>query len=435
MTGLSAVRRREILDALRRGTVPAGGLDALAVGLDGFAPTVDTELDAVAAGGAAFKAVRGEYGSGKTFFARWLEQRALAKGFAVAEVQISELETPLHRLETVYRRVCESLRTAAFPPSAFRPVVDAWLFGVETDAAAAAGTDQASPEQVSELLDRRLGQVATATPVFPLALRGYLQALDDGDEATAEAVIAWLSGQPHVAAAAKRAAGIRGDIDHFLAMGFLQGLLAVLKGARHPGLLIVLDEVETLQRMRSDARAKALNALRQWLDELDSGRYPGLYLMITGTPAFFEGRQGVPGLPPLAARLATTFADPRFDNPRAPQIRLPAFDLDRLLEVGMRVRDIFADGSTAADRVHDLVDDALLADLAGAVAGPLGGQVGIAPRLYLRKLIAEVLDLVELYPDFRPREHAVSVRPDEMTPAERAAASGAPRSPDDVALP
>ncbi|HEY7812842.1 MAG TPA: BREX system ATP-binding domain-containing protein, partial [Nakamurella sp.] len=201
---LSAVRRREILDALRRGTVPAGGLDALAVGLDRFVPTADAELEAVAGGGAAFKAVRGEYGSGKTFFARWLEQRALARGFAVAEVQISELETPLHRLETVYRRVCESLRTAAYPPSAFRPVIDAWLFGVESDAATAAGVDQATPEQVSTLLDQRLGQVATATPVFPLALRGYLRALDEGDEATAEAVIAWLSGQPHVAAAAKR---------------------------------------------------------------------------------------------------------------------------------------------------------------------------------------------------------------------------------------
>ena len=30
-------------------------------------------------------------------------------GFAVAEVQISEGETPLHRLETVYRRVVENL--------------------------------------------------------------------------------------------------------------------------------------------------------------------------------------------------------------------------------------------------------------------------------------------------------------------------------------
>ena len=120
--------------------------------------------------------------------------------------------------------------------------------------------------------------------------------------------------------------------------------------------------------------------------------------MITGTPAFFDGRQGVQGLPPLAARLSTTFSDPRFDNPRAPQIRLPGFDLERLVQVGVRVRDIFADGSPQQARVRELVDDAFLADMATAVAGRLGGQVGIVPRLYLRKLIGEVLDLVELYP-------------------------------------
>ena len=76
----------------------------------GSTPALDEELDAVAGGGAVFKAVRGEYGSGKTFFARWLAERAKRPGFAAAEVQISETETPLHRLETVYRRLAERLR-------------------------------------------------------------------------------------------------------------------------------------------------------------------------------------------------------------------------------------------------------------------------------------------------------------------------------------
>ncbi len=97
-------------------------------------PALDASLDAVAGGGAAFKAVRGEYGSGKTFLTRYVAERALGEGLATAEVQISETETPLHRLETVYRRIRESLRTAAYPPSAFRPVLDSWLFTLESDA-------------------------------------------------------------------------------------------------------------------------------------------------------------------------------------------------------------------------------------------------------------------------------------------------------------
>jgi hypothetical protein len=104
LMAISSQRRADIIDALRRGTVPEYGLDALAVGLDAFEAAVDAELERAARGRGQFKAVRGEYGSGKTFLARWLRERGHQRGFACAEVQISETETPLHRLETVYRR-------------------------------------------------------------------------------------------------------------------------------------------------------------------------------------------------------------------------------------------------------------------------------------------------------------------------------------------
>ncbi len=433
-TAPSPRRRHDVLAALRRGTVPASGLDLLAVGLTHVEPTFDQELRAVEAGGSGFKSVRGEYGAGKTFLARWLGERAKARGMVVAEVQISETETPLHRLETVYRRLCERLATTTAPPSAFRPVLDAWLFALEDDVLARGATDNPAEldAAVERLLEQRLGELARTTPAYATALRGYRRAVAEGDVDTADGLAAWLGGQPHVAASARRAAGVKGDLDHFLALGFLQGLLTVLRDAGHPGLLLVLDEVETLQRVRSDARAKALNALRQLIDEIDGGRFPGLYLLVTGTPAFFDGRQGVQLLPPLAQRLHTDFtADSRFDNPRAPQIRLLGFDHDRLVELGARVRDLFASGSHAPDRVGSVVDDAYLSTLASAVAGGLGGRVGVAPRLFLRKLVADVLDRVEQFAEFDPRQHyALTVDDTELTEVERQAA----RSPDDVDL-
>ena len=69
-----------------------------------------------------------------------------------------------------------------------------------------------------------------------------------------------FSGSPDVSALIKRHAGIKGEIDHFGAMGFLQGALTILRDSSYPGLVLVLDEVETLQRMRGDVREKALNA-------------------------------------------------------------------------------------------------------------------------------------------------------------------------------
>lgn len=424
-TKVSAARRRSVIDALRRGAVPEAGLDLLAVGLDRFAGPIGEEIDTVRTGGAVFKAVRGEYGSGKTFFARWLGEQAKRANLATAEVQVSENETPLHRLETVYRRLIERLTTATYPPSALRQIVDAWFYALEEDVLAAGDVDPADQpavgRAVDDLLARRLDRVSRTAPGFAMALRGYRAASAAGDAAGADAVLAWLGGQPHVSAAARRHAGIRGDLDHFGALGFLQGLLVVLRDCGYPGLLVVLDEVETLQRVRSDARDKALNALRQLVDEVHAGRFPGLYLVITGTPAFYDGPQGVQRLAPLAQRLATDFpADPRFDNPRAVQLRLPGFTLDALVELGIRVRDLFCVDSPAQDRLRVLADDAYLADLARSVTGQLGGRVGVAPRIFLKKLVAGVLDPIELHPDFDPRrDYALTLAAAELTDVER----------------
>lgn len=422
MTRVSSRRRAEILSALRKGTVPQDGLDRLAVGLDRFSAALDEEIDLATGGAAAFKAVRGEYGAGKTFFTRHLAARARARGMATAEVQISEKETPLHRLQTVYRRVTESLRTANVPPSAFRSVLDSWLFTLQSEAAAQNPSDLEST--VDRLLEQRLRTVSERNPTFAVALRAYHRATVAEDHELADGLAAWLGGQPHVAASVKRTAGVRGDLDHDGALSFLQGLLVVLRDAGHPGLLLVLDEVETLQRMRRDTQEKSLNGLRQLIDEIDAGRLPGLYVVITGTPAFFTGRSGVNLLPPLAQRLEVDFTtDSRFDNPRAVQIRLPGFTHDSLAEVGARVRDLFADGSPQGDRVRAIVDDAYLGDLADAVAGKLGGQTGVSPRLYLKKLVQDVLDRVELHPAFDPRrDYALTVSAADLTEQERAAA-------------
>lgn len=431
---ISPRRRRDIIDALRRGTVPQQGLDVIAVGLAHFQSALDAELVGVADGGAGFKAVRGEYGSGKTFFARWLTERAKKANFATVEIQISETETPLHKLETIYRRVVENLATPTTATGAIRDVVDGWFYFLDQDAGD--GGTKAS----LELLDKRLTEVSKEAPAFAAVLRAYRLAQQAGDAAQSEGLLAWLSGQPHVSASVKRAAGVRGDLDHFGALGFLQGLLTVLRDSDYSGLVLVVDEVETLQRMRSDVREKSLNALRQLLDEIDGGRFPGLYLVMTGTPAFFDGQQGVQRLPPLAQRLQTDFqTDARFDNPRAVQIRLPGFTADSLVELGARVRDIFAAGAENPERIHAVVDDAYIASLAKAVGGELGGRTGVAPRLFLKKLIADVLDRAELFEDFHPRrDYRLTVDPSELTDVERAAqfrgAGGAVGSVDDIDL-
>lgn len=435
MTQPSPLKRREIIDALRMGAVPRRGLELFATGLDGYVRAIDEELDSVAAGHGKFKAVRGEYGTGKTFFARWLEHRARGRGFATTLVQISETETPIYRLETVYRRAIEGLETAEWSTGAFRSLVDRWFYDLEDEVLAggsvAADDTAAVARAVGALLESRLAEVSKVQPQFAAALRACHTARLSGDVATAEGLAAWLMGQPSVAASIKRAAGIKGDLDNDAAAGFLRGLLELLRQTGRKGLVLVLDELETIQRVRTDSREKSLNALRTLIDAVADNQYPGLYVLITGTPQFFDGTHGVRRLEPLAMRLHTEFDDSGFDNPRAVQLRLRPFTIERMVEVGRKVRDLYP--SDAGARIAERVTDAVLERLAHGVAGQLGGRVGVAPRIYLKRLV-DVIDRVDQHEGFDPAKHyELVLRAGELTAEERAAA-GMERSVDDIEL-
>jgi hypothetical protein len=437
MTDLSLSKRRELIAALRHGTVPRRGIELLAVGLGRFDAAIDEELGQAALGRGVFKALRGDYGTGKTFFARWVQHRAQQAGFATADVQISETETPLHRMETIYRRAVEHLQTKQWEEDAFRSLIERWFYSLEEEVLARPAFPGSDPAAlalaVGELLESRLAAVSATQPQFAAALRACHRARLTDDHATADGLLAWLMGQPNVGADIKRKASLKGEIDHFGASGFLRGLLVLLGQTGRKGLLLVLDEAETIQRMRSDSRERSLNALRQLIDEVDGGRYPGLYLLITGTPAFFDGPQGMRRLPPLEQRLHVDFGrDPAFDSSRAVQVRLLPFSIERLMEVGRKVRDLYPTRVPA--RVQERVSDPLIDALAKQVAGSLGGQVGIAPRLFLKKLVGDVLDRVEEHPDFDPQRHyQLSLASSELNEEERVAA-GVERSVDEIEL-
>jgi type II secretory pathway predicted ATPase ExeA len=436
-TELSRLKRQQIVDALRRGTVPRRGLEQFAVGMDRFEKAVDKELISVEAGQGVFKAIRGDYGTGKTFFSRWLEHRALQRGFATSLVQISETDTPLYRMETVYRRALENLQTKEWEQGAFRSLIERWFYALEEEVLGA-GTiveteTEALGKAVAEVLEKRLASVSAIQPQFAAALRACHGARLAGDNATAEGLVGWLMAQPNVGPDIKRRAGLKGEVDGLGAAGFFRGLLELLRQTGRKGLLLVLDECETIQRVRGDLREKSLNALRQLVDDLDGGRYPGLYVMITGTPAFFEGPQGVKRLPPLEQRLHVDFSgNPKFDSAQAPQLRLLPFDLGRLVQVGRKVRDIYP--GEHATRIAERVDDDVIGLLARGVIGKLGRKIGAAPRLFLRKLVGELLDKVDEHEDYVPkRDFELVVTAAEMTAEEREAA-GIERSVDDIAL-
>lgn len=122
-----------------------------------------------------------------------------------------------------------------------------------------------------------------------------------GEVAEAGALISWLSGSSNVSVSEKKAAGIKGDISGPDAMKYLRGVLEIVKAAGYKGLVVIIDEAETILRMRRDVRGKSLNGIRQIID--DAAQYQGLLWVFTGTPEFFDTRRGVAGLQPLHDRI------------------------------------------------------------------------------------------------------------------------------------
>lgn len=417
----------EIVSALRSGVVPRRGLKYFATGLEPLTKVVLEELDFVAQGKGLSKWIRGEYGAGKTFAARYLCAEARARGFATAEVQVSNTDTPLYRLETVYRRLVEQIETDADGPNAFQAIVDGWLYQLGEEVKRVKGISEDDPsfaDATEERLEDKLADLSRRNPAFAQALRGYHRAFHDGDYAVAQGLLGWLAGQPYTDRSVKGRVGIRGEVDGQAALTFLSGILALLRQSGYAGLVLVLDEVETIQRMKSDVRHNALEALRKLTDMLAGEQQAGLYLLVTGTRDFFEGYKGLKNLSALYDRVNVNFGDdPQFDNLRATQVRLQGFDDTRLFRVGQRIRDIYP--TKEKERVRAVVTDTFLRSLVEQLTAGFGGKVAIVPRRFLREL-TDVLDRVDQYPSFDPFTHyKLKIDEASLSDEELAAVRGA----------
>ena len=102
----------------------------------------------------------------------------------------------------------------------------------------------------------------------------------------------------------------------------------------------------------------------------------------------------------------------------------------------MRVRDLYLDGADQPDRIRSVVDDGYIATLADAVAGSFGGAVSVVPRVFLKKLVSDVLDRVDLFADFDPRrDYRLTISTNELNEVERnRVAVPSAATPDDINL-
>ena len=400
---MSTMTRRDVehvFESLRKGLVPDRGIDAFAVGVDKQRGELHRQLNLAEDREGTIKFLRGGYGCGKTFMARLALLEAQERNFATSFVVVSDNDLRFHRFDDVYRKVMTELGTASCPRGALGDILDRWIGQIE-EALIDAGEDEDAPDfdaKVGKRLDDDLTTLTggQAPQDFVRVIQTVFEMKQRGDVAEAGALISWLCGSGNVAAGAKKAAAIKGDIGSRDALDYLRGVLEIVKAAGYNGLLIVIDEAETILRMRSDSRHKSLNGIRQIADAANS--YPGLLWLFTGTPEFFDTRHGVAGLAPLHDRIRF-LKKGRFASMRQAQLELLPFDAERLQAVALRLRELFP----TADRGHldRRVSAAFIERLVADITAGFKGDVGVVPRQFLREFVTQ-MDLVEEHDDYDP---------------------------------
>jgi len=427
MSGLSGRDVAHIFESLRKGLVPERGVDAFAVGIERERDELLRQLDLARNGEGTIKFLRGGYGCGKTFMARLAAVDAQARNFATSFVVVSDNDLKFHKFDDVYHKVMMELGTASCPRGALGDILDRWIGRVE-DSLVAAGADDSAADfdaKVRERLEQDLAQISggQASADLVRVVQTIFDLKQEGNVADAGSLISWLCGSDNVGAGPRRAAGIRGEIGSRDALDYLRGILAIVRKAGYEGLLVVIDEAETILRMRSDVRGKSLNGIRQIADA--AGSNPHLIWLFTGTPEFFDTRAGVAALTPLHDRIKfLSQGQGRFVSLRQPQLPLTPFDSVRLRGVALKLRDLYP--ARDRERLFERVSDTFLDRLITEVTRGFRGDVGVVPRQFLREFVNQ-MDLVDEHPEYDPMVD-YTFRPGELR-AEEQVARGEARPP------
>ncbi len=412
-----------IFERLRSGVVPERGLETFAVGIDKQRTEINRQLQLAADGEGVFKFLRGGYGCGKTFMSRLAILDAQAQGFATSFVVVSDNDLHFYKFDDVYRKVVQELGTNSCPRGALSDIIDRWIARVEAGLIDG-GADENSDEFDNLVQQRMEEELASLTggkapEDMTRVLRTIFTLKQKGEITEASALLSWLSGSENVAASAKKAAGIKGDIASRDALDYLHGILEIVKAAGYKGLVIVIDEIETILRMRHDSRGKSLNGIRQICDAAD--RYRGLLWIFTGTPEFYDTKRGVAGLEPLSDRIQ--FLNPGgFASPRQPQLELKPFDARRLKEVALKLREKYSTVDKTA--LTTKVTSEFIEKLVDKVTTGFKGDVGVVPRQFLRQFV-NVLDLASENDEYDPMT-AEGFEPSDLNENEQRIYQGLP---------
>lgn len=385
---------RQIIEVLgQSGTPLSKGVSYYNVGNETLLNTIDAHYlgSYLADGGAVFKLVVGDYGSGKSHFLYCVRDRAWQRNFAVSKVDLSPKESPYDDQRRVYAAVASSTIWHELGDlGEDERGLSRFLEGTLRRIAGGHGLDLHDPG-AAELPDvRALMQTLATTPIdslsFHKAVQGYLTALLRDQELRLEALGRWLHGEEVSPEDMRdlRSIGVTEKINKNNAFKMLRSLCQVVRALGYSGLVLLFDEGDRMLSVGGRSEKVATDNLREVIDRCRE-ELPGAMFLYAVPPAFIYDI--VPKYPALQQRIQAPNYFSRA-NPFSPQINLDQLDVpdDELLTaIGSRLLAIFE----IAYGIR--LDPALQADNISAFAqAALDSYLAISHRrLFIKALVTE----------------------------------------------
>ena len=426
------INRREsaaLINSLTAGVVPRIGLRHIAVGRQGEVNAFLQDLSTIEDGGAAFRFVCGQYGSGKSFLLQTIRNNAMERSFVVMDADLS----PERRLTgtngqglSTYRELIQHLSTRTRPEgSALESILQKWIATMQATTAKEEGLQANDPQlvvAVSERIADILSELSEMAYGFAFAnvIDAYWKGMKNGDDALKMSALRWLRGEFANKTEAKRELPIDSIIDDQNWYEFLKLFALFVKKTGYKGLLVFIDEGVNLYKINhKQARDSNYEKVLTVFNDTMQGKAEYIGVFMSGTPQFiYDERRGLFSYEALRSRLADNrFAVQGFVDFTSPVIKLNQLSSEEIYLLLERLCELH---SSHYSYENTLGKDELTAFL-NTVLGRLGADQLLTPREVTRDFLG-LLNILHQNPgttfDTLINEHGFKVQSAEKDPEQ-----------------
>ncbi len=303
---LKSFEARSIIEELRKGSVPIEYVPVFTVGRKNWLTFIEDDLENyIGQGGSKVRFISGDYGDGKTHFMSVIRHLAMEKGFAVSFVVLTR-DVPIHKFETVYQSIVQQLQ-GNFNGVGIRNLLGDWLDKLTrtlTD-----GSDE-------ECLEKRLALAETFQniPGMDINFANALAALvnnrfapgvgeDDGEDTRRddhEVLLHWFEGGK-VTKRELKPFLIYEFLNKANSRQFMNSLILFLRHIGHQGLILLMDEMETVVAQSASIRNAAYENVRLFIDNSESAQY--LHIFFSIIPDILVSEKGFKSYDALWSRI------------------------------------------------------------------------------------------------------------------------------------